>query len=200
MGIALAVLVGIALTSYSQPIYKANDPQPRSTGTPSPLPTTVIPTSNTLALPPRPRDLALDRVNPCQILSAGQRLALSLDSPPTEYTDEEFDQAKACTIRGQGSGTVVQLALVTDMGVNVWLSDEAQVSASPVTAAGWPALVVHTPGLNSVCNVEVDTGANQFLDVLFRDGGNNPPLTQSTLCQGAQRVAEAAVVSLSHGG
>ncbi|HWE89205.1 MAG TPA: DUF3558 domain-containing protein [Pseudonocardiaceae bacterium] len=199
LGIALAVLIGIALTSYNQPIYTANEPKNSPTNSPSPLPTTVIPTSTALALPPRPRDLALDRVNPCQILTADQRSALSLDSAPTEYVDQEFDQARACTIRGQGSGTVVQLALVTDMSVNVWLSDEAQVSASPTTVAGWPAIVVHTPGLDSVCNVEVDTTANQFLDVLFRDGGNNPPLSQNTLCQGAQRVAEAAVTSLSRG-
>ena len=82
------------------------------------------------------------------------------------------------------------------MGVDVWLSDEAQVQTQPVTVAGYPALVVRTPGLDDACNVEVDTGQDQFLDVLFRDGGNNPPLPQATLCQGAQRVAEAAVTSL----
>jgi hypothetical protein len=200
VGIALAVLIGVALTSYSSPIFTANNPRSPTSGTPSPLPTVTIPTATRLTLPPPPRDLALSQANPCTILTSAQRSALSLDSTPTPYTDQEFAQARACTIRGQNAGTVAELALVTSMSVNVWLSDEAQVSATPVTVAGWPALVVRTPGLHTVCNVEVDAATNGFLDVLLRDGGNNPPLSQDSLCQGARRVAEAAVTSLSQTG
>jgi hypothetical protein len=147
-------------------------------------------------LAPRPASLALDGVNPCAILTRSQRADLSLDSTPTPYTDAAFDKAQACTMRGLESGTVARLALVLNMGVDVWLSDEAQVQAQPVTADGFPALVVRTPGLTDACNVEVDTAPGQFLDVLFRDGGNTPPIPQDTLCQGAQRVADAAVSSL----
>jgi hypothetical protein len=114
--------------------------------------------------------------------------------------DTEFDKAKACSIRGLSSGTVARLALVLDMGVDVWLSDTAQVQTEPVQVAGWPALVVRTPGLDDACDVEVDTGQDQFLDVLFRDGGNATPIPQDTLCLGAQRVAEAAVTSLKSRG
>ncbi|HEX7658148.1 MAG TPA: DUF3558 domain-containing protein [Pseudonocardiaceae bacterium] len=200
VGITLAVLIGLALTTFSSPIYssvKPNNQSSSESGTASPLSTVTVPTVATLTLPPPDRALPLDNVNPCRILTSSQRSALSLDSTPVAYTDDEFDKARACTIRGVSSGTVAELALVTDMSVNVWLSDEAQVSATPINVAGWPALVVRTPGLNSVCTVEVDTSANQFLDVLFRDGGNNPPLSQDTLCAGAQRVAQAAVTSLS---
>jgi Protein of unknown function (DUF3558) len=195
IGIAVVVLVGVALTSTGSPIFTANEP-----GTAVPVPTmgkvTAPPTTTTVAMPPRPGSLPLDGVNPCTILTHSQRIALSLDSTPAPYTDAEFDKAKACTIRGIGSGTVARLALVLDMGVDVWLSDTAQVDAQAVTASGYPALVVRTPGLDDACNVEVDTGQDQFLDILFRDGGNTPPLPQATLCLGAQRVAEAAVTSL----
>jgi uncharacterized protein DUF3558 len=195
IGIAIVIVVGIALTGSRSPIFTANDPVGRPTPTSSRAPVVPI-TPTTVALSPRPRDLSLDRVAPCSVLTKSQRTALSLDDTPTPYVDTEFDKAAACTIRGIESGTVARLALVTDMGVDVWLDDTAQVDARSITVAGWPALLVRTPGLDDACNVEVDTAAQQFLDVMFRDGGNTPPIAQDTLCQGAQRVAEAAVASL----
>lgn len=194
IGIAFVVVAGVALTSTRSPIFTASEPgQAMPARTSDNAGTT---TSTTPVLPPRPGSLPLDDVNPCAILTATQRLDLSLDSTPTPYTDPEFDQAKACSMRGIESGTEARLALVVNMGVDVWLSDEAQVQTQTVSVAGYPALVVRTPGLDDACNVEVDTEENQFLDVLFRDGGNDPPIPQDTLCLGAQRVAEAAVTSL----
>lgn len=192
IGIAVVLLVGVALTSGGQPMFTANTPVAGHPVTPlSTLPTTTAP-----VLPPRPGNLPLDRVDPCTILTRAQRAELSLDSPPSAYVDPEFAKAPACSIRGRQSGTVARLALVTTMGVDVWLSDTAQVDARPVTSAGYPALVVRTPGLTDACNVEVDVAQNEFLDVLFRDGGYAAPIPQDTLCLGAQRVAEAAVTSL----
>ena len=190
IGIAIVILVGVALTSSGTPIFTAHQP------TIPPLRKVAPPTTTTATMPPRPGSLKLDGVNPCGILTRSQRADLSLDATPTPYVDPVFDQAKACSIRGLNSGTVARLALVLNMGVDVWLSDEAQVQTQPVTADGYPALVVRTPGLTDACDVEVDTAGDQFLDVLFRDGGNTPPIPQDTLCQGAQRVAEAAVSSL----
>jgi hypothetical protein len=58
---------------------------------------------------------------------------------------------------------------------------------------------VRTPNLDTLCNVEVDVAQGEFLDVLFRDGGSATPIPQDDLCLGAQRVAEAAMNSLSTG-
>ncbi|HEY1571432.1 MAG TPA: DUF3558 domain-containing protein [Pseudonocardiaceae bacterium] len=194
IGMALVAVVGVALaTSTRGPIFTANEP---GTATPAPHVIAPLTTSTTPTLPPRPSSLRLDGLDPCTILTQSQRADLSLDSTPTPYTDVAFDKARACTIRGSASGTVARLALVVDMGVDVWLSDEAQVRTTQVSVAGWPGLVVRTPGLDDACNVEVDTGQDQFLDIGFRDGGNTPPIPQNTLCLGAQRVAEAAVTSL----
>ncbi len=191
IGIAIVIVVGVALaTSTGTPIFTANQPKVPS------LQKVVPPTTTTATMAPRPGSLPLDGVNPCTILTSSQRADLSLNATPTPYVDPVFDQAKACSIRGLDSGTVARLALVLNMGVDVWLSSEAQVQTQQITSAGFPALVVRTPGLTDACNVEVDTGPNQFLDVLFRDGGNATPIPQATLCLGAQRVAEAAVTSL----
>ncbi len=191
IGIAIVIVVGVALlTGSGTPIVTANQPKV------PPLRKVAPPTTTTVTMPPRPGGLKLDGVNPCGILSRAQRADLSLDATPTPYVDPVFDHARACSIRGLNSGTVARLALVLNMGVDVWLSSEAQVQTQQVTVAGFPALVVRTPGLADACNVEVDTAQNQFLDVLFRDGGNTTPIPQDTLCLGAQRVAEAAITSL----
>lgn len=190
-GLAVVVLIVILLTSTGGPIFTSEP----ITGRPVPVPATA--TSTSPELPPRPRNLSLTSVDPCTILTPEQRASLSLDAAPEPYLDTRFDKARACSVRGIGSGTVVRLALVTTMGVDVWLSDEAQVDAKPVIIDDFPALVVRTPGLDDACNVEIDVADNQFLDVMFRDGGNNPPIPQDTLCLGAQRVAEAAVHSLA---
>ncbi|MEU4767905.1 DUF3558 domain-containing protein [Actinosynnema sp. NPDC023794] len=158
-----------------------------------PLPAT---TTTVLSLPPRPRELRLDDVDPCAVLSPEQRIALSLDNPPSAYVEASFGNAKACTMRSNISGNVVRLALVTVEGVGVWLSENAQVHAEQTAVAGFPGLTVRTPGMDNVCNVEVDVAEGQFLDVMFRDGGNERAAKQDTLCQGAQRAAEAAVAGL----
>nr|BFE48063.1 hypothetical protein GCM10017745_14900 [Saccharothrix mutabilis subsp. capreolus] len=107
---------------------------------PLPVTTTTVP-----QLPPRPRDLPLDQVDPCAVLSEEQRLQLSLDNPPSPYVETSFGNAKACTMRSGISGNVVRLALVTVEGVAVWLSENAQVEAQPTTVGGFPALTVRTP-------------------------------------------------------
>ncbi|CCH34903.1 DUF3558 domain-containing protein [Actinosynnema sp. NPDC047251] len=155
-----------------------------------------VTTTPRIALPARPAELPLDGVDPCTVLSADQRMQLSLDNPPSAYVESSFGNAKACTIRSSISGNVVRLVLVTVEGIEVWLSENAQVEAAPTTVSGFPALTVRTPGIDDVCTVEVDVAAGQFLDVMFRDGGNKTQVKQDILCQGAQRAAEAAVAGL----
>jgi hypothetical protein len=190
-GIAVVVVVVIALTNTSHAVDTVSTQHTQQT-------TTIVtpPTTTTVSMTPRPGTIELAKVNPCKILTTTQRTSLSLDSTPTPYTDPQFDQAKACSIRGIESGTEGRLALVTSMGVDVWLDDTAQVDARATTVSGYPALVVRTPGLQTVCNVEVDAADNEFLDVMFRDGGNATPIPQDALCQSAQQIAADAVSSL----
>lgn len=190
-GVLVVVVVVIALTNTGNAVDTVSTQH-------APKASTIVtpPTTSTVSLAPRPGTIELAKVNPCKILTPAQRSSLSLDSTPTPYTDTEFDQAKACSIRGIQSGTETRLALVTSMGVDVWLDDTAQVDARATTVSGYPALIVRTPGLRIACNVEVDAADNEFLDVLFRDGGNTPPIPQDALCQDAQQVAADAVTSL----
>ena len=179
-GILVVVVVVIALTNTGNALdTAATQHAPRTTRMVTP------PTTTTVSMAARPGTIELAQVNPCKILTSAQRASLSLDGAPTPYTDTEFDQARACSMRGTQSGTETRLALVTSMGVDVWLDDTAQVDARATTASGYPALVVRTPGLQTVCNVEVDAADNEFLDVMFRDGGNARP-SRRTRCARAR--------------
>jgi hypothetical protein len=171
-------------------------PHPKADqGVSAEVPTT---TSARPTLPPRPDEVLLDAVDPCKILSEEQRTRLGLDNPPSAYVESSFGNARACTIRGNRSGNVARLALVTASGVDVWLGDNAQVDAKVGAIKGFAAVTVRTPGLDDLCNVEVDVAEGQFLDVMFRDGGNSPPTQQDHLCLGAMRVAEEALAGLLH--
>jgi len=81
-------------------------------------------------------------------------------------------------------------------GADVWLSENAQVEYSVSSIEGFTAITVRTPDVPDVCNVEIDVADGQFLDVMFRDGGNSTAAQQDHLCLGALRVAEAAMASL----
>lgn len=167
--------------------------QKSSDSVPPPVPTTTV---SPVQLPPRPHAMPLDGLDPCAVLTPDQRMSLSLDNPPSAYVETSFGGAKACTIRSTTSGNVARIALVLVSGADVWLSDNAQVEYEMGTIEGFAAITVRTPEMDDVCNVEIDVAEGQFLDVMFRDGGNKTAAQQDHLCLGAQRVAEAAMASL----
>ena len=171
-------------------------PEQSSLTTPPPPPPSPTTSASHMDFPQRPRNVPLDAVDPCAILSPDQLISLSLDNPPSAYVESSFGNAKACTIRSTTSGNVARLALVLVSGADVWLSDNAQVDYKVSAIEGFAAITVRTPDVNDVCNVEIDVAEGQFLDVMFRDGGNSTAGQQDHLCLGAQRVAEAAMASL----
>ncbi|MEO6090780.1 MAG: DUF3558 domain-containing protein [Umezawaea sp.] len=185
-------LPALILLACSTPTHPTADHG--SSSAPPSEPTTT--TTTTVSQLPRPREVELDGLDPCKVLGEEQRAALSLDYTPNAYVDKPFGESKVCSFRSGISGNVTRLAFVTVEGVGVWLSENAQVEPQFTTIGGFPAMVIRTPGLDYVCNVEVDVAEGQFLDVMFRDGGNEKKATQDTLCAGAERVAEAALSGL----
>ncbi|MDT7785410.1 MAG: hypothetical protein QOF58_3829, partial [Pseudonocardiales bacterium] len=169
-------------------------PAPSALDSPPPPPPPT--SSQQMDFPQRPRAVPLDGLDPCAVLTPEQRTSLSLDNPPSAYVEKSFGDAKACTMRSTTSGNVARLALVLASGADVWLSENAQVEYAVSSIEGFAAITVRTPDLDDVCNVEIDVADGQFLDVMFRDGGNSTAVQQDHLCLGAQRVAEAAMASL----
>lgn len=154
-----------------------------------------------IVLPPRPREIPLDGVDPCSLLTEQQRGELGLDgkplfdsAPSVLYSGAEVP---ACAVRGFKPRAVsVGLSLVASAGIELYTSGElrADVRARPV--AGFPAVVAVPTGFSDFCSVIIDVAPRQLLDVQFADGGDEPPIPQDQLCRDAEAVAEAAVSTL----
>ncbi|RCW43748.1 uncharacterized protein DUF3558 [Halopolyspora algeriensis] len=175
-------------------------PHPTPTSTPQQSTPPAAPVSisqpSTSSLPPRPVDIPLDGIDPCEVLTAQQRGELGFDRDPLLGSEPGFGDAATCSFRSSTAEVGARLSLMTDESMAVWTSDTAQVRTTPVVIAGFPGLVVRTPELDLSCNVAVDIAEGQHLDVLYRDDGANPPPPLNELCAGAKQVAEAAVTSL----
>jgi hypothetical protein len=152
-------------------------------------------------LPPRPREVRLDRVDPCSLLTEEQRAELGLDGRPV------FSQAPVglyggadvplCTIGGFDPRAVtVGLSLVTSTGIERYTSGELAAELRPITVRGFPALVAVPTRFTEYCTVVVDVAPNQLIDVQFRDGGRRPPIPQPQLCEDAQTVAGEVMATL----
>ncbi|GAA2781394.1 DUF3558 domain-containing protein [Saccharopolyspora taberi] len=159
---------------------------------PPPPPTTSVPAPP----PPRPFDIALDGLDPCELLTADQRAQLGFDREPLPDSEAGFGDAATCSYRNTTAKVGARLSLITTEGMGVWTDDTAQVEATPVVIGGFPALVIKTPDLELSCNVAIDVADGQHVDVLYRDDGGRPAPPLESLCAGAQRVAEDTVASL----
>ena len=173
--------------------------QPEHAAETAPPPPPPVPTTSSVPKPPpRPFEMSLAGVSPCEILKPGQRSQLGFDRDPLSDTEGGFGDAPTCSFRNSKAKVGARLSLVTAEGMDVWTDDTAQVEATPIIVEGFPALVIKTPNLNLACNVAVDVAQGQHLDVLYRDDGAQPPAPLDQLCAGAQRVASDAVKSLAN--
>jgi hypothetical protein len=154
-----------------------------------------------IELPPRPRDVRIDGVDPCSLLTAEQRAELGLDGRPW------FDSAPValyngaevplCAIRGfEPRAITVGLSIVTNVGAEVFTSGELAAEVRAVLVHGFPTVVVVPRQFTDWCAVIVDVAHGQLLDVQFADGGRMPPIPQPQLCQDAQTVADAVMATL----
>jgi hypothetical protein len=157
-----------------------------------------------LALPPRPRDVPIDGVDPCSLLTEAQRVELGLDQPPIldRSTSALYGgtEVPACVTRGLGPRAVtVGISIVTSAGIDLFTSGRLAAEVRVSTVRGFPAVVAVPTRLTDFCTVVVDVAPRQLLDIQFGDGGRLPPIPQDELCSGAAQAADAAVATLLGG-
>lgn len=156
-----------------------------------------------IVLPPRPREIPLDGVDPCSLLTEQQRGELGLDGKPL------FDSAPSvlysgaevplCAIRGfEPRAIAVGVSIVTNVGIELFTSGKLAVDVRPLQVEGFPAVIAIPSRFTEYCSVVVDVAPGQLLDIQFRDGGRKPPIPQDQLCRDAVLVAGAAVSTLTH--
>jgi hypothetical protein len=164
----------------------------------TPTPTVGAAEPTGLVLPPRPRELPLDGVDPCALLTPDQRKLLGLDHDTLRSaTSARVFAGPTCTILGYEPRAIsVGFALATGSGIEALTAPGATTDEiAPITVEGFPAILAR-PDQADFCSVDVDVAEGQFLDVIFRDAGEVPPVPQDQLCAGAVKVAENAVQTL----
>ena len=154
-----------------------------------------------ILLPPRPKEVRLDGVDPCSLLTAEQRRELGFESAPRNGTIAASalyrGDVPICTMRGfTGQATSVGIGMVTTAGIDLWTTGALDADITPATVRGFPAVVAVPRRFTEYCSVDVDVAPGQLIDVQLGDGGNRPRIPQHDLCSRAVQTAEAAVASL----
>jgi hypothetical protein len=165
-------------------------------GTPAP----ADPAQPTSAAAARPRDVPIDGVDPCSLLTEEQRAELGLDGEP------RFDNSPSllfpgnvpmCVTSGFDPRAIaIGVSVVTTAGIEFFRSGELAADVSSVDIAGFPAAVAVPTRYTQFCAVVVDVAPGQLIEVQALDGGRQPPIPQEQLCRDAQQGAEAVMSTL----
>ena len=197
--VLLAVLAG-ALAGCAQPVAGAPAPAPPQAAGVSP--TTATPTTATPApdLPPRPREVRLDGLDPCTLLPRTDLAELGLEAPPRLTVAPSGlygGEVRLCTARGY-EPRVVSAGVILSVtgGIDLYLRPGVRSEITPIDVEGFPAIVAVPTTLRDFCTVVVDIAPGQAVDVQVADGGGVPPVPQAGLCADAERTAAAVMQNL----
>ena len=166
-------------------------------GCASPVPGTPVPVADDPAavvdLPPRPRVVPVDGIDPCTLLTEADRAELRLDFEPVldVNTSELYNGGvtQLCSIRGSKPVTSVGVELSVTGGIELFLRPRVQATITPVDVASFPAIVADPVYFTEFCAVVVDVAPRQVVDVSVSNGGRTPPRSKAELCRDAERIA-----------
>ena len=147
----------------------------------------------------RPRELSLDNVQPCDLVSRADLLQVDVIASPQAVpaipgVDED---GTSCYYSPRSSANLI-LAPVTNHGIDRWTSGsmESSKAVNQPRIRGYPAVKVETEGFpagpHDDCELYVDVASGQSLKV---EASENEPRELPT-CDIARQLAEDAIRSL----
>jgi hypothetical protein len=155
----------------------------------------------TVEIPPRPADLPLDGVKPCQLFTKAQLTQLKITDPPSSKTSEGYFVAPGCDFEIATLETFrsYEILTVTQEGIEPWLTGKRNVEAKLSEVAGYPAAtywLLGAEGTNAQdCATAVDVADGQQLMVTADNDGDRS-FTLDQLCQLAETAAGLALQTL----
>jgi hypothetical protein len=187
---ALVLLAGIALAGCTN-----TDPGqalPAASSTPTGAGKTSV------AIPPRPREIKLDGLDPCKLFTKAQLDQIKVTRQRNSVQSEDaFKGSSICAMDG-GDGKVFwdyEIWLVTTEGIAPWLSGTRNVDAKLVDVGGFGAADYKLMGTTTAdCSTSVDVANGQQLMVVFRPSRNQ--FSQNEMCQKSEQAAGLAMQSL----
>lgn len=155
------------------------------------------PVAGTPTLSPRPRDIRIDGVDPCSLLTPAQRVQLGLDRPPQFLPGDATGDRALCTWRGDEPRAVdTGVSLHTTRGIEIYDTTSGSTTWNRTAVRDYPALLLTLNGRPEFCTIAIDIAQGQAIDVQFGDGGRKPAIPQAQLCADARRVADLVMGNL----
>ncbi len=143
--------------------------------------------------PVRPREVRLDGVDPCTLLTPDQRKQLGLDQPPQSLTSAGGDRV-LCSWRGNEPRAVsASVILLLQAGIERFDRSFPRAVFTDTVLRGYPSLEIQSAGPLVDCELAVDVAAGQVLDVHFSDDGRKPPVPLDQLCDSVRVAADFAL-------
>lgn len=188
----VATLLALVAMTSACSTSEQGQPLPGSTQQPPSSRSTEPPTD----LPPRPEDLPVADVNPCDLLSEAQRSELNVVR--ARETTEKTEAECAFTVEADSRRLDLRVVADTREGVDAWLRGQRNVTVEQTTVDGFGAANFWLKGGSGAdCNTAVDVAAGQHLKVTLRLPGVG--WTQEKLCETTDRFAAAALATLRAG-
>jgi Protein of unknown function (DUF3558) len=152
-----------------------------------------------VAIPPRPRDIKLDGVDPCKLFTKAQLDQIKVSRQRGSVQSEEvFKNAPVCQMDGEDNKVFFDYEawLVTTEGIEPWLSGKRNVDAKLVSVEGFPAATYKLRGTTHfACETAVSVANGQQLMIQFRPT-NRDVFTQDQMCQKSEQGASLAMRTL----
>ncbi|MEU5696042.1 DUF3558 domain-containing protein [Actinosynnema sp. NPDC020468] len=144
---------------------------------------------------PRPKELKLDNVDPCKVLTSAQMAQLSVvTAERNDGTVVDTGKTPLCDYASAGAQTTAYgVGLITSVGIDYWTGN-GNYTATPTLINGYSALTIALAGVQDACAVAIDVADGEQLYVDFRPIGKKP--SQDQMCQNAKKAAELALVTL----
>lgn len=170
-------------------------------GTARPDPGGAKPASSPSAESSRPREISLEGVDPCSLLTPEQRQALGVDRPPLPGTSSNFPGSTSCGFSNSVEQSGYLVTPVTSMSLAEYVATgEGTIPTTELQIAGFPAVLLHAPpdaAGNVFCLLGVDVAHRQFLLGSYGQvAPSGPPLPQDVLCAKLVEFTTAAMTTL----
>ncbi|WP_344882306.1 DUF3558 domain-containing protein [Allokutzneria multivorans] len=160
-------------------------------GTASPQPMS----STTIGGGDRPRELKIDGLKACELLTEAQRVELVITRPPHHREDPIFE-SDACNFNNHTASTTLSLYVMTRRDMRSFSPGEANGVVRSVRVLGFSGFQVHPEEyvpLSPHCSVNIGVSEGQVLRAGYSTLGEEHALPQDEVCRRATRGLEMAL-------
>jgi hypothetical protein len=155
-------------------------------------------TSSSANIPPPPRDLSLEGLDPCGLFTDPQRGQLGIDSVrPGVSEGTIYEDMKNCSLEHETAEPFYgyDVVAVTNVDVSFWIDKPHNADVKLINIAGYPAAEFHTKGVQDAdCAIALGVAKNQHLHVEIMPLSED--LKQDELCRRSEQAAEMALQTL----